>query len=269
MARRYPPEVHEFIAENVHGRTLRELTDIVNERFGLNFTPGMMKSYKTNHKLRSGTPSGVIAGRPTEKYPQKVIDYINENYCGVGPMEMAARLKRDLGESYTAGQIKGYYGNHKLNSGVSGRFEKGHVSHNKGKKGICAPGCEKSWFRKGSVPYNKLPIGTVLMKTDGYLWRKIGEGARDWKQEHILIWEAANGPIPDGYCITFRDSNRTNCCLENLAIISMAENSQMNRRKLRSSDPDVTDVGIMVARVRCAALEKTREIKKKKGQKRI
>ena len=47
MARRYPREVHEFIAANVVGRTTRELVSLVNARFNLDFTESVMKSYKT------------------------------------------------------------------------------------------------------------------------------------------------------------------------------------------------------------------------------
>ena len=60
MARRYPKEVHDFIAAHVVGCTTKDLTELVNDRFGAGlFTESSMKSYKSNHKLRSGTPSGM------------------------------------------------------------------------------------------------------------------------------------------------------------------------------------------------------------------
>lgn len=249
MARRYPKEVHEFIAANVKGRTAKELAELVNERFGLEFTASSMRSYKTNHKLKSGTPCGLPKGHASEVFPQPVIDYIRANYKGVGNKEMAERLNAVFGTNYTTKQLNGYYKNHGLNSGLTGRFEKGHVSHNKGKKGFHPAGSEKGWFSKGHTPANKLPIGTVLMKSDGYLWRKLGEGSRDWKQEHRLIWEAAHGPVPRGHILIFLDGDRTNCVLENLAMISLAENAQMNTRKLRSNVPEYTEVGIRIAKI--------------------
>jgi hypothetical protein len=75
--RRYPKEIHEFIAENVKGRTTAELTTLVNEKFGPLFTEGKMKSYKGNHKLKSGTPVGLPAGGPTKLYPKQVRDFIH------------------------------------------------------------------------------------------------------------------------------------------------------------------------------------------------
>ena len=262
MARRYPKEVHAFIKAHVAGRTTRDLVELVNKQFGeVLFSESSMKSYKTNHKLRSGTPCGQPKGHTTKTYPQPVVDYIRANYVGVGPTEMAGRLNAEFGTNYSASQLKGFYGNHGLNSGVTGYFPKGSIPPNKGKKGQYAAGCERTWFPKGHTPANKLPIGTVLMKSDGYMWRKLGEGAREWRQEHILVWEAANGPIPKGYKIVFRDGDRTNCDLSNLAMVSNAVHVQMNRRGLRSSNPALTDAGVMIAKVQVAAFERKRRNK--------
>lgn len=265
MARRYPKEVHSFIEENVAGRTTRQLTAMVNERFGEGlFTESSMKSYKANHKLRSGTPCGLPKDHASETFPQHVGDYIRANYIGVGPKEMAERLNKRFGASYTSAQLKGFYANHKLSSGLTGHFEKGCVPPNKGKKGVRHAGCEKGWFAKGHTPFNKLPIGTVLMKSDGYLWRKLGEGARDWRQEHILVWEAANGQIPEGHKIIFKDGDRTNCDLGNLAMCSNDVHLQMVRRGLRFEDPELTETGMMVAKVQRAAFGK--KVRKKQEE---
>jgi hypothetical protein len=41
--------------------------------------------------------------------------------------------------------------------------------------------------------------------------------------KHRYVWEQANGPIPDGHNIAFRDGNRQNCDLSNLYLISREE----------------------------------------------
>lgn len=256
---RYTPEVHEFIRGNVQGRTAAELAELTNEAFGTGFTASSMKAYKNNHKLRSGTPTGLPKGRATDLYPADVRDFIQANYRGTSYAAMAALLKKTFGREYTTRQIMGYYKNHKLDSGLTGRFEKGNIPPNKGKKGWCAPGTEKGHFRKGHVPDNKLPIGTVQEKADGYLWKKIGDGARDWRQLHIILWEEANGPLPEGYVLIFRDGNKHNCDLENLVPASKAENAVMNRNKLRFSTPEHTDAGLLIAKIKIAARRKRRQ----------
>jgi hypothetical protein len=218
-----------------------------------------MKSYKQNHKLKSGTPVGLPKGHPSKQFPAPVADFIRSNYLDVGPTEMTSKVNQAFDTAYTTKQIAAYYKNHQLNSGLTGRFEKGHMPPNKGKKGYCAPGAEKGHFKKGHTPHNKTPIGTVLTKADGYLWKKIGEGSRDWRQLHILLWEEAHGPVPDGHMIIFKDHNRENCSLENLALVSKSENGVMNRCGLRFENPEHTETGILIAKIKIAANKRKKE----------
>lgn len=265
MSQRYPKEVHDFIRNNVAGRTAQKLADLTNAAFGTDFTASSMKSYKANHKLRSGTPCGLPKDRPTEMYPAEVAEYIRENYKGTSYADMAALLKKTFGREYTPAQIMGYYKNHKLNSGLTGRFEKGNVPQNKGKKGWAPPGVEKGWFKKGNQPWDTVPVGTVIMRADGYLWKKFSddpEGGRfNWKKLHVLIWEESNGPVPEGSVVIFKDGNRQNVTLENLAQVTMAENAVMNRYGLRFDHAEHTETGILIAKIKIAAKKR----KKRKG----
>ena len=261
MARRYPKEVHDFIRENVKGRTTRDLTALVNETFNVGMTEAQMKSYKQNHKLKSGTPGGLPKGHYSDTFPEPVANYIQKHHKGVGNKEMAERLNRKFGTSYTTKQLNAYYKNHGLNSGLTGRFEKGHVPPNKGKKGYHSPGSEKGWFQKGHDPKNKTPIGTIHQRGDGYLWEKYGPGPLDWKPHHQLVWERAYGPQPEGHVIIFKDSDKTNCDLENLELITMAESLEMTRSGLRSTDPAHTETGLLIVKVKQAGRNRKKKLK--------
>lgn len=248
MNRRYPPELHEFLKQFIPGHTAKEISLAVADRFGIEMTPAQVKSYKQNRKIRSGTPCGSPAGSPSKTFPQKVGDYIRSHYQGVGPKEMVGRLNETFGTSYTIRQVSAWYKNHGLNSGLDGRFQKGHVPVNKGKKGmVMHPNAVATQFRAGHRPANKLPIGTVLEKADGYLWRKIGEGARDWRQEHILRYEETYGPLPPGGMITFLDGDKHNVELGNLKLITNDINLELNRRRLRTGDPELNETAILIA----------------------
>ncbi len=269
MARRYPREVHEFIAANVVGRTTRELVSLVNAQFNLDFTESAMKSYKTNHHPKSGTPCGFPVGHTTSVFPRAVVDYILENYIGVGHKEMAQRLNERFGTSYTTTQIKGFYGNHKLNSGLDGRFEKGRVPANKGEKGVCAPGCERTQFRKGNLPATTKPIGYERISKDGYVEVKVKmrpsrpDCNDNFVAKHRLIWEQAYGPIPPDCVVIFKDGNRRNFDISNLALVTKAERLEMTRRGLFSTDAELTEAGVMVARVRTTVYKKKKATKKR------
>jgi hypothetical protein len=128
---------------------------------------------------------------------------------------------------------------------VSARFTKGHTPANKGlrrpgwSKGRMAETQFKSGNISGFAEKNWKPVGTILPDSVGYLRIKVREripGAREfgwhsnvWKLYHHSIWEQEHGPIPPKHLLVFKDGNRANCKLENLELISMAENARRNQ----------------------------------------
>jgi hypothetical protein len=67
---------------------------------------------------------------------------------------------------------------------------------------------------------NAEPIGTIRKHgRQGYFFIKVAEGSpwgKVWKRLHYVVWEAANGPLPDTHVLTFKDGNVENTALENL-----------------------------------------------------
>ncbi len=153
MSRRYPPELHEFMRSFIPGHTAQEISAAVCDRFGIIMTTEQVKSYKSNRRIRSGTPCGTPSGSPSKLFPAEVISYIRDNHKGTGTYRMPSSLNAKFGTSYTRSQIKAFYSNHHLRSGVDVRFQKGHVPHNKGKKGMLMhPNAVATQFKKGSTP---------------------------------------------------------------------------------------------------------------------
>ena len=117
-------------------------------------------------------------------------------------------------------------------------------------------------FKKGNRPPNELPVGTIKV-IGGYKLRKksmTGTRWKCWEFLHRAVWEEHNGPIPDGMIVTFKDSDRMNCDISNLMLISKAQNAVMTRKGYRSEDPDITEVGAALAALEIA-------IKKKRSKK--
>lgn len=51
------------------------------------------------------------------------------------------------------------------------------------------------------------PVGTLRLNSYGYLERKVNDDKpfyKRWRSEHLLIWEAAHGPLEKGKAIVFR-----------------------------------------------------------------
>lgn len=154
-------------------------------------------------------------------------------------------------------QVKNYIHNNGLNTGRSGRFEKYDVPPNKGKP--MPPDvyekCRPTMFKEGRAPTNALPIGTEMTLTDGYVWVKVDDKPKapkqaNWKQKHRLIWEEANGSIPEGHKLVFLDGDRTHVELENLALVSNAELAMLNKGGLIQRDKELTKTGIAIVKVR-------------------
>lgn len=246
---KYPEEVQRFIAENVTGRTTRELVELTNAKFGTSFTESSMKAYKNNHGLKNGTRCGLAKGTPTKKFPAEVREFINSHYIGTGHTAMAQLVNEAFGTNYTKEHMKNYYARNNLNSGLTGYFDKGREPWNKGKPKTWVGG-EATQFKKGNIPPNRLPIGSERIDSkDGYIYVKIQDGHlnNNWKQKHVLIWEQHNGPVPDGHVIIFGDGDKRNLDINNLILVSRKQLARLNHRGLIQKDADLTRIGITIA----------------------
>lgn len=54
---------------------------------------------------------------------------------------------------------------------------------------------------------------------------------RDRKPLHHVLWEEVNGPIPEGWQVTFRDANPSNIALENLLGAPIADVTRFHRAR--------------------------------------
>lgn len=242
--RPYPKEIQTFIANRVAGLPTKDLTELVNKEFCTTYTRGQIRSYLKNHGLKTGIGRGIPAGTPTKLYPTEVREFIRNNYIGVGHQGMADLLNKTFGTTYTKGQMKAIYARFKLNSGRTGRFPKGGPPMNAIPKGShLSPETE---FKKGSKPRNQVSVGTEILRTDGYVYVKIAEPNK-WRQKHVLIWEAANGPKPENHRLLFGDGNRLNFDLDNLILVTPAQVVRLNQKRLIQNDVELTKAGIIIA----------------------
>ena len=111
------------------------------------------------------------------------------------------------------------------------KFKKGHPGYGKGGTiyDRCSPDgidrMRKTMFGSGQKGFSK-PIGTEVVAPDGYILVKVqdhGKKFEKWRQKHRLVWEHHHGPIPPGYIVQFKDGNRQNCNIDNLYMISRAD----------------------------------------------
>lgn len=123
-----------------------------------------------------------------------------------------------------------------------GQFRKGQTPHNKGAR---RPGWSKGRMaetqfkpRAPNEARNYQPIGTERFDPErGLMIRKVTDDralypAARWRPVHVLVWEAAHGPVPAGHLVRFREGMKTldtaAITVDRLELLSRAENLQRN-----------------------------------------
>ncbi|MFD2962801.1 MULTISPECIES: HNH endonuclease signature motif containing protein [Olivibacter] len=125
------------------------------------------------------------------------------------------------------------------------RLKKGNVPPNKGKKQVeymSAESIERSKatrFKKGNIPANAFEKdGVITIRNDkrGVPYKHIRIALGEWEYLHIYNWKTANGQVPDGHVVAFKDGDTLNPDISNLELITMGENMLRNSGTMNLPD---------------------------------
>ena len=190
-------------------------------------------------------------GKP---WTQEEIEILKELYPDHFAGEIQAHLNRSKSAIYTKARQLGLECNPEKISrsgrmsshhpNVAGhRFPKGHIPANKGKKvsqELYAK-MQPTMFKKGRPSLNIRPVGAERVNVDGYIEVKVADPNK-WRLKNRVIWEQHNGEIPKGYNIQFKDHNPLNCTIDNLYIISQAEQMRTENSYLAKYPKELADI---------------------------
>jgi len=188
---------------------------------------------------------------------------LKELYADNLTADIARRLNRPLPSVYNRANMFGLKKSALFfESGLSNRLEKGSTvgrktqfkkgqdTWNKGMKGLRVS--PKSEFKKGNIPWNSIgkKDGDISIRTDnrGVKCPFIRVSLGKWVSLHRYVWEQANGPIPTGLCLVFKDRDPMNCALENLELITRVEN--MRRNTIHNYPEEVKPVIKLISKIR-------------------
>lgn len=204
-------------------------------------------------------------------FTDDIKQYISENYKGCRYKDLANKINQVFNTVLTETQVANFCCRNGFNNGCprggeETRFKKGNVSWLKGKHiANVHPNFKAHQFKKGNIPPNAKPIGTEIISKDGYVYVRVECRGTTKSGKHItfipkhhFIWEQKYGEIPEGYKLIFLDGNKENFDISNFMLVSDAENLEMIRSDLRSTNSDITKAGVLVAKIDC----KIREINK-------
>ena len=258
MNKRYPDEMEAFVREMAEAYVpVEEMARRCVERFGLKkpISRSAMQSYKSDH--------GIVN---PPRYSTEFLGAVRELIADHSLQETAAILSKRFNREVTFYMLKGLMARNGIKTGRTGLFETGH-SRGKGRT-MSAETREKlkgTFFKKGQRSQNWVPVGTEVFR-EGYMLVKVKDGPDlgqwdRWVFKHRLVWESAHGPIPKGDHVIFLDGDHRNCELSNLALVNNAEQGYLTMRGLRSSNAEITRVGVTVARLGCAIKNKGKKSK--------
>lgn len=155
----------------------------------------------------------------------------------------------------------------RIKTGRTGRFEKGHVPHSKGKKRPYNANSARTEFKKGHRPHNYRGPGHRSIGDDGYVWIVVDQpnpwtGAKTWRvHEHRWRWEQVNGPVPEGMALKCLDGDKLNTDPGNWEAVPRGLLPRLNGKSGRNYDEAPAELKptiMAVAKLEHRAREKLR-----------
>jgi len=174
-------------------------------------------------------------------WTEQEIKFLIDNYSDMKTADIAAIMNRPIGgvngKAYDLKLKKSFKHMKALleieaerlrSSGIRHQFKKGQPSHNKGKK--MSPELyekiKRTMFKPGNKPGNIKKVGAIRIDHEGYTYIKLSDA--NWVLKHRHVWEQVNGPVPANHVVIFKDNNMHNFDINNLQVISQADNMLRN-----------------------------------------
>lgn len=181
------------------------------------------------------------------KYTQEQLDFIKSN-CSEERRNLTLMLNEKFNANFSIDQIKSLCTRKKWNSGRTGCFEKGRKPWNTGTVGLAK--ANKTSFKKGQSAWNIKPIGYErVCSKDGYILIKTAE-PNEFELKHRLTWEKFNGPIPSDHVVAFKNLDKTDCRIENLALMTKAEMARYCQSFQKLSNSENNESCLLMAKLK-------------------
>ena len=180
------------------------------------------------------------------RYTPEEKQFLKEFIPGHHHDEIRAEFEKRFRE-LTELQLKSFISNNGVNTGLKTTFRRGRTPWNKGKH-TAQESFLKMSFKPGNVPPNYMPVGTEKLTKDGYIQVKVADPAK-WELKHRLVWMQHYGKIPPGYIVVFRDGNRQNVTIDNLAMVRRTVHCRVNRMSLGPIPKEYFDTAMLIGEI--------------------
>lgn len=173
-------------------------------------------------------------------------ELLRQHYATMRSADLAALLDRPLGSVHQHAGKLGLRKSIELiaqmarertqrpgHGSVRTRIQPGSTPWNKGTKGLAGTqeACRATQFKAGQRPHTWVPVGTFRVVEGDILEQKFadepGPPKMRWKAYTRIVWERANGPVPDGHLVAFKPGRKTTdpdlVTLDALELVSRVE----------------------------------------------
>lgn len=239
------PDITARILEVYRGKLTKETTAIINREFGTSFEPSQIRGFLRNRGLKNGLGKSKKGVRYV--WTQDKQDFL-EARKDKSYDEILEDFVKEYGYMPTKGALGHIKWKQKIRSENDGKFKKGHMPTN--------------GYEKGHIPSVYVPVGSETVRC-GTIYVKVKDTmyasqTENWRPKSHLVWEAANGPVPEGHMIVFRDGDPMNLDLSNLELVTRGDNGVMNLRGYRF-EGELFETGKLIAQVEQQTKKRSKE----------
>jgi hypothetical protein len=233
---KYKEKHLKFLCRGYIKMRVPELTRAFNKRFGTDLSEEQIHGVLSRYKIRCGRKPGFVEGERYGLFTKRQVAFIEKKYRVLSLSRLTVALNEKYGSDFTVQQLRWFTRNHRIRSGRTGCYEKGHKPWNAGTKGQGLTGPNSGSFKKGNVPANTKLLGAErICPKDGYALIKVAERnpytgcPTRYKAKHIVLWEKVHGLVPPGKMVCFADGNNKNISIDNLMLVDRALHVRLNQ----------------------------------------
>lgn len=192
--------------------------------------------------------------RKLHKWSKEEQEYLAEVVTGRHLKEVTAEMNKKFEYQFTEMQVRAAIKRYGLKMGVPTRWQKGHVPHNKGAKGVSK--ANKGSYKKGHIPINASPIGAERMY-QGYTQVKVS--SQKWELKQRVMYEKYhNVKLKPQDVVIFLNRDKKDFSKENLYLIDRETQMYMAKNNLWSGDPELNKTAVKIAEIYKMAYKKQR-----------
>lgn len=253
----YTKEQLDFLRVGYTSMTVENLTRAFNAEFDETKTTVAIKSILHKNAIKCGRDYGERLIPRYRIYSDEHLDFLRENFKTQEISELTKSFNAHFGLDKTRQEIHALMSRKKIRANRTGHFAPGHKPWNAETKGKTKK--NKTSFKPGQLPPRTKPLGYEREGKDGYMEVKVSDTYPFFQYKHVKIYIENFGPVPNGHCVIFKDSDIRNFEPANLEAVSRAELLRLNRNGYKKHHPNIKPAVLALSKLQVKTQERLKE----------